>query len=59
MSKFTHVPALISTTEDYNNLPEALRDIAEEIKNTTSRTVNGLTFEIEYFLGGDWKYAQV
>ena len=51
-----HVVALINTTEDYDNLQEAVRDIEEEIKNTTSITVNDLTFEIEYFLGGDWKF---
>ena len=54
-----HVLALINTTEDYNNLQEALRDITEEIKNTTSITVNGLTFETEYFLGGDRKFLAI
>jgi len=54
-----HVLALINTTEDYNYLQEALRDIAEEIKNTTSITVKGLTFEIEYFLGGDWIFLAI
>ena len=54
-----HVVALINTTEDYNNLQEAVRDIEEEIKNTTSITVNDLTFEIEYFLGGDWKFLAI
>jgi len=59
MSKFTHVLALINTTEDYNNLQEALRDIAEEIKNTTSITISDLTLEVEYFLGGDWKFLAI
>jgi len=53
------VLALINKAEDYNNLQEALRDIAGEIKNTTSITVNGLTFEIEYLLGGDWKFLTI
>ena len=54
-----HVLALINTTEDYDNIEEAVQDIADEIKFTDCLKINNLTFRIEYFLGGDWKFLAI
>ena len=54
-----HVLALINTTEDYNNIEEAVQDIADEIQFTDCITINDFTFKIEYFLGGDWKFLAI
>ena len=54
-----HVLALINTTEDYDNIEEAVQDIADEIKFTDCLKINNLTFKIEYFLGGDWKFLAI
>ena len=34
----------------------ALSDIRQEVENLSSIQVNYLTFNIAYFLGGDWKF---
>jgi len=47
-----HIIALLNTTEDYDNLDDALVDIADEMKILKSITVNGIVFSLEFFLGG-------
>ena len=54
-----HVLALINTTEDYDNIEEAVQDIADEIKFTDSITIDDFTFKMEYYLGGDWKFLAI
>ena len=51
---------LINTTEDYNNLLEALENIVKEIESLQSITVDGITFTVDFFLAADWKFlAQI
>ena len=47
-----HTIVLINTTEDYENLIEALADISNEIKtlHLQSIVVDGITFTVEFFL---------
>ena len=55
-----HTIALINTTEDYNNLLEALENIVSEIESLQSITVDGITFTVDFFLAADWKFlAQI
>jgi len=51
-----HTIALLNITEDYDNLIEALEDIANDVKALQSITVDGITFTVEFFLGADWKF---
>ena len=51
--------ALINITEDYDNIEEAVQDIADEIKFTNSITTDDFTFKIEYYLGGDCKFLAI
>ena len=48
-----HTIALLNTTEDYDNLHEALADIADEMKNFQSVNVDGKQLNLEFYLGGD------
>ena len=41
---------------DYNALCEALQDIIMEANNLNNITINGIEYNIEYFLGGDMKF---
>ena len=34
----------------------ALQDIVSEVSSLVQITVSGITFDIEYYLGGDWKF---
>ena len=45
--KGNYVLAIIKTTENYDNLKESLANLNNEMSNLK---------EIEYFLGGDWKF---
>lgn len=51
-----HTIALLNTTENYDNLTEALENIANEVKTLQSITVDGITFTVEYFLRTNWKF---
>ena len=48
--------AILKIKEDYEHLCNELRDIREEIENTKSITFRGVKCDIEWFLGGDWKF---
>ena len=50
------LPYLIKTTENYDNLKESLADLTEEMSKLNKVKVRGTTYNIEYFLGGDWKF---
>ena len=51
-----HTVAILDLQEDYENLKLSLQDIINEVKNLKKITVDGHTFTIEWFLGGDWKF---
>ena len=54
--KGNYVLAIIKTTENYDNLKESLADLRNEMLNLKEITVNNIKYNIEYFLGGDWKF---
>ena len=54
--KGKYVLALIKTTETYDNIRESLADLRMEMSNLEEISVNNCTYQIEYFLGGDWKF---
>ena len=54
--KGNYVLAIITTTENYDNLKESLADINNKMSNLKEITVNSHKYSIEYFLGGDWKF---
>ena len=43
----------------YDGLQRALADIISEVETLNSISVDGTSFGIEYFLGGDWKFLAV
>ena len=51
-----HTIALIKSTEDYDNMAEALKKVADDVKTMSTISVNGVTFSVEFFLGADWKF---
>ena len=54
--KGNYVLALIKTTETYDNIRESLADLRMETSNLKEISVNNCTYQIEYFLGSDWKF---
>ena len=48
--------AILKVKEEYENLRNELRDIREEIENTKFITFRGVQCDIEWYLGGDWKF---
>ena len=54
-----HVLALINTNENYDGLKEATEDICDEIKHTKDVEVEGVKFNIEYYLCADWKFLAI
>lgn len=54
--KANYILAILKTTENYENLQESLCDLRNEMQSLTNITVNNHTHNIEYFLGGDWKF---
>lgn len=43
-------------SECYSSLREALRELVELLKNTNEINIDGVTYKIEYWLGGDMKF---
>ena len=54
--KGNYLLAVIKTKESYDTLAESLSNIIEEMEQTKSINVDGTTYDLEYFLGGDWKF---
>ena len=52
----SHPIAIIKSTEKFENLSLNLQNIIEEASTLKEIHINGITFEIELFLGGDWKF---
>jgi len=51
-----HCVAIIKEPEKDESLLLSFEDISKEVEALTSIEVNSIPFEIEYFLGGDWKF---
>lgn len=47
--------AIAKTTENYDDLNESLSSLIDEMASLKSIKINGFSYDIEYFLGGDWK----
>ena len=54
--KGNYVLVTLRTTESYNNLKESLADLTEEMSKLNKVKVRGKSYNIKYFLGGDWKF---
>lgn len=48
--------AVVKEPEQYESMEKALADIIDEVGTLTTIEVNGTEFNIEYFMGGDWKF---
>ncbi len=51
-----HTIAILQVPEKYDALSEALSDIAKEASELQSIELDGVSYAIEYFLGGDMKF---
>jgi len=51
-----HPIAILKTHESYKTLSDGLQGIIEEAQNLKRIEVDGVCFDIELFLGGDWKF---
>ena len=51
--KENYVLAIIKTTEEYNKIRDSLADLIDDMRNLDSINIDD---DIEYFLGGDWKF---
>ena len=51
-----HCLAIFKEPETYESLKAALRNIASDVESLLTIDVNGMTFELEYYLGRDWKF---
>ena len=54
--KGNYVIAVIKTKDDYIGIRHSLSDLRDEMRNLSGITCGDKTFQIEYFLGGDWKF---
>ena len=55
-SSGNHILAVFKAPESYESLKLALEDIRKEVEDLHSIEVDGVSYEIEFFLGGDWKF---
>lgn len=51
-----HLVAVVKVPENYDSLFVALGDIRNEVEGLSKIYVGNQCFEIEWFLGGDWKF---
>ena len=51
-----HLLAIFKIPEHYENMALGLNNLIEEMKHLKCAEVDGCRFDIEYFLGGDWKF---
>lgn len=51
-----HCIAIFKESESYSSMKLCLQDIAKDVKELESITIGSHRFDIEYFLGGDWKF---
>ena len=55
-SEGNHVLAILKVPESYESLANAMEDIRREVCELKEIEVDANTYEIVYFLGGDWKF---
>ncbi len=58
-SEGNHTLAIFKSQESYEKLGDALEDIRAEVKRLCSIVVDGQTYNITYYLGGDWKFLAI
>ena len=51
-----HTVAVLKVKEDYKNLKEELQDIINEVEHLKFVDFNGIKYDIDWYLGGDWKF---
>ena len=51
-----HTVAVLKVKEDYKNLIEELQDIINEVEHLKFVDFNGIMYDIDWYLGGDWKF---
>ena len=51
-----YVLAILKTKENYDSIRISLEDLRKEMEDLKEITVNEKKNNIEYFLGGDWKF---
>lgn len=51
-----HLVAIIKEPENYDKLAESMADIRQDVESFTHVSVGTECFDIEWFLGGDWKF---
>ena len=51
-----HILAVFKEPEDYDSVKNALADIIKEVEQLQKIEVDGITYELEYYMGGDWKF---
>ena len=54
--KGNYVLAIIKTKENFEGIKDSLKDLREEMATLKTITYAGATFNVEFFLGGDWKF---
>ena len=55
-TKGNYVLAILKTNEDYDTLRDSLLNLRNEMSSLQSIRVNDQSYNVEYFLGGDWKF---
>jgi len=48
--------AIMKISEDYDNLVAGLEDLCDEAKDLEVITLNDVTYNIQFYLGGAWKF---
>ena len=51
-----HTIAILKVKEDYKNIKSELSDIINEVENLKFIVFNGVHYNIDWYLGGDWKF---
>ena len=55
-SEGNHLLAVFKEPESYDSLKQALEDIIYEVEHLDAIEVDGVSYSIEYYMGGDWKF---
>ena len=51
-----HTLAILEMSEHYDELSASLQDIADEVNDLSQLELDGEFYQLQYFLGGDWKF---
>ena len=51
-----HILAILEMSKNYDELSTSLQDTAGEINNLSQLELDGEFYQLQYFLGGDWKF---